>query len=230
MNTNSNSIFASLPVSVRHTTATQRWLRVSSALTLLLVLTAVMIGCQTTPRAGSAADVPSAAATAAPATQLREGDVIHIVFEAETNLNSVAKIQLDGTVVLPMLGGVKAAGKTLQDLQTDLQKSYKQFIKTSDLTVTLASTSACVYISGAVLRPGRIALDRPLTAMEAIMEAGGFDLNRAKPSDVSVLRVVNGSQKRYRLNLKSALREGDTQPFQLQPFDIVHVPEKTFNL
>jgi polysaccharide export outer membrane protein len=151
------------------------------------------------------------------------------MFGMETNLNTVAKIQLDGAVVLPLVGGVHAAGMTLQGLQTDLKQRYERLIKNAELTVNLAATSASVYVSGAVLRPGRIPLDRPLTAMEAIMEAGGFDPNRSKPSGVTVLRMENGQQKRYKLNLKSALKEGDTHPFQLLPFDIVHVPEKTFN-
>jgi polysaccharide export outer membrane protein len=164
-----------------------------------------------------------------PATTLREGDVVMVTFGVETNLNTVAKIQLDGNIVMPMLGVVHAGGMTLQGLQADLKQRYAPLIKVNELTVTLTTTSASVYVSGAVLRPGRLPLDRPLTALEAIMEAGGFDFNKAKPSQVSVLRMENGKQVRYKLNLKSALKEGDTHPFQLQPFDIVHVPEKTFN-
>ena len=218
------------------------WRSGGVALALLPALMALLTGCQepqpvwpSIPDATPGVTALTATATApaaasSPATRLREGDVIQVAFEAETNLNTVAKIQLDGTVVLPMVGSVQAVGRTLEDMQVSLRKSYEKFIKTSDLTVTLTTTSASIYVSGAVLRPGRIPLDRPLTAMEAIMEAGGFDLARAKPSDVSVLRMENGQQKRYRLNLKSALREGDASPFQLRPFDIVHVPEKTFNL
>lgn len=203
---------------------------------LPLVLIALVAGCQQ-PGADWAAASNSAIASAgttqpaaSPATVLRESDVIQIAFEAETNLNTVAKIQLDGTVVLPMVGEVHAAGKTLQELQADLQKSYAKFIKTSDLTITLSSSAACVYVSGAVLRPGRIPLDRPMTALEAIMEAGGFNLEKANLSKVSVHRMVNGRQKRFRLNLKSALDKGDTNPFQLQPFDMIFVPEKIWHL
>lgn len=210
---------------------------------MLLALAAapLITGCQQTktegiynsnplPASNPPGLAPASTNLTSPFTVLREGDVVQVAFEAETNLNTVAKIQLDGTMVLPMVGEVKAVGKTLMALETELQKSYERFIKTTDLTLTLTSTSASIYVSGAVLRPGRIPLDRPLTAMEAIMEAGGFDLTRAKTSDVSVLRIVNGQQMRYRLNLKAVLREGDLQPFQLQPFDILHVPEKTFNL
>ena len=187
------------------------------------------------PAAGEASNATTnailnpTAVPASPATLLTEGDVIQVTFDVETNLNSTAKIQLDGSVVLPLLGSTHAAGKSLSGLQSDLKQSYGRLVKNNELRVSLVSSSACVYVSGAVLKPGRVAMDRPLTALEAIMEAGGFDLNRAKPSEVSILRIENGQQKKFRVNLKSALQEGDTEPFQLQPFDIIYVPVKTFN-
>lgn len=217
----------------------KQWLAVI-ALLLLLPVAGFLTGCQHTAAYQPVDSTPTAASNplgstpatppTSPFTVLNAGDVVEVKFATETNLNTVVKIQLDGNIVMPMVGEVKAAGKTLNDLQADLQKNYQKFIKTTDLTLTVVSTSSCVYVSGAVLRPGRIPLDRPLTAMEAIMEAGGFDLTRAKPSSVSVLRIMNGQQMRYRLDLKAALRDGDVQPFHLQPFDIIHVPEKTFNL
>jgi hypothetical protein len=48
-------------------------------------------------------------------------------------------------------------------------------------------------------------------------------------SRVTVLRLEGGEQRTYRLNLKRALRGADEKPFYLKPFDIVHVPTKTFN-
>jgi hypothetical protein len=61
------------------------------------------------------------------------------------------------------------------------------------------------------------------------MEAGGFDHRRAKAGTVSVIRKESGQQRRFTLDLKRALSEGDTNPFYVQPFDIIHVPEKSFN-
>jgi hypothetical protein len=72
-------------------------------------------------------------------------------------------------------------------------------------------------------------MERPMTAFEAVMEAGGFDPSRAKLSDVTVLRIAEGHQKAFRLDLKRVLQGHDDSPFFLKPFDIVHVPSKTFN-
>jgi len=161
---------------------------------------------------------------------LQEGDVVRVTVEGATNLSSVVKVQLDGSVTLPLVGELKVLGKTPFELQGELTKLYAQLLKPGfEVNVALTSTAASVYVSGAVLKPGRIPMERPLTVLDAIMEAGGFDFSRAKPSGVTVFRVFAGQQFHYRLDLKRVLKGGDSGVFYLKPFDIVHVPEKTFN-
>lgn len=157
---------------------------------------------------------------------LAAGDTIKVTFAVETNLNTIAKIQIDGRVPLPLVGEVPAAGLTAQSLKTNLTDRYQRFLKGDEVTVTLAVSSASVYVTGAVLRPGKVVMDRPLTALEAIMEAGGFDI-RASAASVTVLRLENGRQTRHRVDLRSALNGVDSLPFWLKPFDIIKVPERT---
>ena len=65
--------------------------------------------------------------------------------------------------------------------------------------------------------------------MDAIMEAGGFDLNRAKPSAVTVFRVEEGKQRSYKIDMRKVLHGQQQDLFYVKPFDTIHVPEKTFN-
>jgi protein involved in polysaccharide export with SLBB domain len=95
--------------------------------------------------------------------------------------------------------------------------------------VDLISSGAIVYVSGAVLRPGPVELDHPLTVLEAVMAGGGFDNTRAKLSNVTVLRIVDGRQQVYHINLNRILAGRDDTPFYLQPYDIIYVPAKIFN-
>jgi protein involved in polysaccharide export with SLBB domain len=120
------------------------------------------------------------------------------------------------------------AGLTPDELRADLMKRYKSLLSVNEITVTVVSASASVYVTGSVLKPGRIPMDRPLTALEAIMEAGGFVPNKAKTWAVSVTRIVNGKQQHFDLDLKRALQGQDPNPFYLKPSDVVFVPEKTF--
>jgi polysaccharide export outer membrane protein len=160
---------------------------------------------------------------------LHEGDVVGITFQYSTNFNTIQKIALDGMLNLEMVGPVKASGMTLIELQQELTKMYKPLVKDDVTTVKLITSGASVYVSGAVLRPGMVEMDRPLTVIEAVMAAGGFDTSRAKLSAVSVLRIENGQQQAYHINLKKVLDGKEKSPFYLKPFDIIYVPAKTFN-
>jgi polysaccharide export outer membrane protein len=160
---------------------------------------------------------------------LTEGDIVSITFQYSTNFNTTQKIALDGTLNLDSVGQVKAAGKTPLQLQDELARLYKPQVKDDVLTVKVISSASSIYISGAVVRPGKIPMDRPMTVLEGIMEAGGFDPNRAKLSSVRVIRLVDGRQKIYMVDVRKVLEGTGEAPFYLKPFDIVHVPLKTFN-
>ncbi len=99
-------------------------------------------------------------------------------------------------------------------------------LQTKEVTVTLESSAFSVYVTGSVLRPGKVVSDRPLTALEAIMEAGGCDYNKANLKAVTVLRQENGQQHHYKLNLKGMIKGEPVEPFKLKPSDIIYVPEK----
>ena len=160
--------------------------------------------------------------------RLQEGDEIQISFEGATNLNTMQKVSADGLITMPFVGRVKAVGKTPLELEALLKVLFEPQVRTTEISVKIVASAAVVYVVGAIVKPSRVPLDRPLTALDAIMEAGGFDHSRAKLTEVAVLRAENGRRTRYLFNLKRALT-GETSLFYLKPFDIVYVPEKTFN-
>jgi len=197
-------------------------------LCLSLLATLLVIGCQSKAPFAYYAPVNMLAANYS-TNRLQEGDAVSITFQYSTNFNAIQKIPLDGLLNLEGVGPVKAAGKTPVELQTELTKLYRPQVKDDVITVKLLTAATSVYVSGAVFHPGRIPLERPLTPLEAIMEAGGFDPNRAQLAKVVVLRLEGGRQKTFHLNLKHVFEGADDSPFYLKPYDIVHVPTKTFN-
>ena len=189
---------------------------------LLLVAT----GCQTPPPAQQFGGVPPKNAPKADALLLREGDSVRVTFPGAPNLNSVQQIRRDGEISLPLIGEFKAAGLTPSGMEAELVKLYSPQLQTKEVTVTLESSAFAVYVTGAVLRPGRITSERPMTALEAIMEAGGFDYTKANLKAVAVIRRENGRTERHVLNLKRLLNGQQEDPFNLRPADIVFVPER----
>ncbi len=157
---------------------------------------------------------------------LREGDVLKISFPAAPNLNTAQTIRRDGRITLPLVGEFQAAGKTPSSMEKELLDLYGPQLQTKEVTVTVESSAFTVYVAGAVLRPGKITPNRPITALEAIMEAGGFDHARANMKAVVVIRHENNRTERFKLNLKQVLDGQRTEQFDLQPSDIIYVPER----
>ena len=157
---------------------------------------------------------------------LREGDVLKISFPGSANLDTIQPIRRDGRIAMPLIGEVDAAGLTPDGLQEKLIKLYASQISSKEVIVFVQSSSFPVFVNGAVIHPGKILSDHPITALEAVMEAGGFDYNTANLKSVKVIRNENGVMKNYVVNLKSILDGNANKPFYLKPSDIVYVPER----
>ncbi len=165
-----------------------------------------------------------------PALTLREGDIVKITFPGAPDLNPPEPLQIrrDGKITLPIIGEVMAADRTPSELQNDLIGLYSKQIQSKEVVVTVISSSFSVFVDGAVLHSGKITVNHPLTILEAVMEAGGFDYNKANTEKVSVIRKQEGADKYtyYTVNLKAVIAGKQNDLFYLQPGDMVHVPER----
>jgi polysaccharide export outer membrane protein len=157
---------------------------------------------------------------------IHEGDGLKISFPSAPNLDTTQQVRRDGRITLSMVGEVLAAGLTPAALEQELVKLYAAQLVSKEVSVTVVSSSFSIYVSGAVLRPGKIMSDRPISALEAIMEAGGFDNVKANMRAVVVTRQEGGQYKNYTLDLKQVLEGKQTQPFLLKASDVVYVPER----
>jgi polysaccharide biosynthesis/export protein len=195
-------------------------------------LSAVLMfaGCKSSGTSGlDAATAQAAQAGAGQPTDkllLREGDTLRLNFPGAPNLNTIQAIRRDGKLALPLVGEVQAAGLAPAELEKKLLELYGPQLQTKELTVTLESSAFPVYVTGAVLKPGKIVSDRPLNALEAIMEAGGFDLGKANLKNVRVIRNESGRTEYFSLDLKAYLEGRKTDTFRLKPSDILFVPER----
>jgi polysaccharide export outer membrane protein len=167
------------------------------------------------------------ASAARPVRTLAAGDEISVGFPGAPELNSKRKIQPDGSVSLPTVGDVPAAGSSIPQLRSRLIALYRPHLRNPDAIIALESAAAGIYVSGEVVRPGKVALERPMTALEAVMEAGGFS-ELANTSKVSVIRNEGGVQRRFELNMKDTLSGYGTRPFYLRPYDVVHVRQSVW--
>lgn len=157
---------------------------------------------------------------------LRAGDILEVSFPGSANLDSTQQIRRDGKIVLPLVGEVDAAGMSPDALQQSLIKLYAAQLSSKEVVVSLKSSSFPVFVTGSVIHPGKILSDHPITALEAVMEAGGPDYTTANLKAVKVIRNENGTMKNYKVNLKAVLDGDNSQPFYLKPEDIIYVSER----
>ena len=204
----------------------------------------MLSGCQSPKSTSESPPAPGhdATATPAPATSsstatapvpdksssmaLREGDTVKISFPGAPSLDTVQIIRVDGKITLSMVGEMKAAGLTPPELEAQLLKAYDSQLVVKEVTVTVQTSVFTVYVTGAVLRPGKVVSDRVETPLEAIIEAG-IDHNKANLKKVTVVREnENGQTERFKLNLDAVLKGKPAPPFTLKPMDAIYVPEK----
>jgi len=158
---------------------------------------------------------------------IREGDVVRITFPGAANLNTAQLVRRDGKIEMPLLGELQAADLTPAQLEQEILKRYGNQLLSKEVTVTVDSATYDVFVTGAVIKPGKVSAIRPMTALEAIMESGGPDYSKANLKDVTVIRQEkNGRSRNYRLNLRDVLDGKRAETFYLKPSDIIYVREK----
>lgn len=161
------------------------------------------------------------------AVGVQPGDMVRIVFPGAPTMNSGVQVQSDGTISLPLGGSLMVRGKLPTDIEKDILKTYGDQLVVKEVSVSLESAGFPVFVSGAVLRQGRVQCRQSMTALEAIVEAGGFVEGRADLRHVKVVRQQeDGTTKTFLLDLRSALRGDAGQQFYLRPSDVVYVPER----
>jgi polysaccharide biosynthesis/export protein len=159
---------------------------------------------------------------------LKPGDVVKVIFPNGEKMDTVETIRPDGKITLTIIGDVAVAGKTPEQFRKELVERYsKEIVSSQNILVVVESYSFPIYVMGAVMRPGKITADHTLTVLEALMEAGGFDPERAQLKAVKVVRTQGGRTQTFKVNLKGIQTPGaPVEIFYLQPNDIVMVPQK----
>ena len=152
--------------------------------------------------------------------RLHVGDTITITLTGppEELTPQEKPIKEDGTITLPDIGRVKAAGKTPGELEDAIHRRYVPAIYTH-LNVTVRTTSDQVYfVRGEVRQPGRLIYVGPITVTKAITSAGDFT-DFANRRNVVLIR---SSGQRFKLNCVQILN-GDAPDPPVFPGDQIEV-------
>lgn len=156
---------------------------------------------------------------------IQAGDVLELRFTYATQFNESQAVRSDGKLDLAMVGEVQAEGKSIPQLRQELMAAYASKLNYPDLTVIMRSqANSQVYVGGEVRAPGLIRVRNRLTALEAVMRAGGFDPKTAAMSSVIVVRHKGDERYGCRVDLTGDIDGQAGKVFWLQAGDIVWVP------
>lgn len=160
-----------------------------------------------------------------PLITLGPGDVIDIKFRFWPELSELQTVRPDGRISLQLVDDVQVMGLTPEQLDVHLTKLYETHIKDPVLTVIVRSVAnQRVYVGGAVASPGLLPINGSMTALEAIMTAGGFDVATAEASSVVLVQNIGGKRYASLLDLKSAFYNPESNQYFLRPNDMLFVP------
>ena len=181
-------------------------------ISLFLLFIALAIGPALAPSAQAAA--PSTVADAG--YTLGTGDKIRIIVYGEDDLSGEFQVDGSGTVRLPLIGQVAAAGRTIRQFEADVTaKLADGYLKSPRVSVEVTNYRP-FFILGEVNKPGEYPYVNGMTVVTAVALAGGYTY-RADEDDVYVQR--NGQPE------KEMPADGTTK---VMPGDTIRVAERFF--
>jgi polysaccharide biosynthesis/export protein len=161
--------------------------------------------------------------------RLNPGDVLDVIYRYTPEFNQSITVQPDGYVMLEIVGEVKIGGLTLEQARQKILETAAKRLKDPEVNLLLKQFQKPYFVvSGEVVQPGKFELNENVTALQAVLLAGGFK-DSAKSSQILVFRKINAETAEVKLlNLKGIKKRGDLEnDFQLQSGDMIMVPRNT---
>ena len=152
------------------------------------------------------------------ATTFQVGDRVTVTVYGEPNLTGVYDVNPAGFVNLPLIGNVKAVGRTSTELQREIADRYSRgkFLQEPQVTVAVVEYRP-VYIFGEVKNPGSVPYRPGLNVLTAVTVAGGL--------------TYRGSREKIYLQ-RSGEQVWNEYPqlssVTIMPGDLIRIPERYF--
>lgn len=150
-------------------------------------------------------------------------DLVEIRVWKEPELSISTPVLPDGRISVPVVGELVAAGRTVKELEREIEAGLKRVLTSPIVSVSVKEVNAArVFIIGEVTHPGVYPIRGKLTVLHALALAGGMTAFADKDEVTVLRRESTGEERRFGWSYDQAVRGG--QPFELEPGDVVVVP------
>lgn len=176
--------------------------------------------------------------TAQSGYQLTPGDIVRVEVIEDPELNRTVLVAPDGRITFPLAGSVRAAGRTLAAIQTDLVTKLSPsfntpptvFVSLEQVTEPeeVETDTIDVFVLGEVANPGRLTLEPGATVLEAFAEMGGFsDFAAIKRVQLRRRNDGTGAEDVFPLNFDEITKGTSTSgTATLRDGDVILVPTR----
>lgn len=191
-------------------------------------LACTLAGCATN---GNLPPAPQAVDVAQARYRIGPMDALNIVVWHNPDLSGPVTVRPDGFVSLPLIGDLKAAGRTPSELSDDAKKALSTLVVEPSVSVTVTGFQGVyadqVRIVGEAARPQAVPYRQNMTLLDVMIQVGGMT-DFADGNNAVLIRGSEGG-KQYRIRLTDLLKRGDISAnAAIQPGDIVMVPQSWF--
>ena len=116
------------------------------------------------------------------------GDVLDISVWKDEALTRSCVVRPDGFISFPLIGDVRASGKTSQQLKLEMENRLIRYVPGLTLSLEIKQiNSMIVYVIGKVNIPGRFVVNANIDVLQALSTAGGLN-PFAKENDIKIFR------------------------------------------
>ena len=159
---------------------------------------------------------------------LGPGDTIEILVEGDHDLTRTTTIKPDGSIDLPLVGEVTAAGRTTSQLAAELIRLYSKYLRAPSITVAVHELRVDrISVLGQVNKPGEYPIRPGATILDVLASAGG-PTDRADLTKATIMREETGGRADpIEVNLLEAFAKdakNDSPAVKLLPGDVLFVP------
>jgi polysaccharide export outer membrane protein len=161
-----------------------------------------------------------------PDYKLHPGDKVIIgVYDDPKLLPQEITVAPDGKIAYPMVGVLTVAGKTVEQIRSELEAKLKKYISDPIATVIVTDVKGnVVYVIGQVLKPGSITMNPTINVLQALSMAGGAN-PYAKLDGIIIIRSSGGTQRVLPFKYGQVSSGKDLQQnIELESGDVVVVP------
>ena len=158
---------------------------------------------------------------------IKEGDKLEISVWDYPEFTTATTVSMGGTISIPLVGDIKAAGMTKEDFTAAAKKRLVEYVKGEPkLTVNISSPMALkVSVIGAVTRQDNFPVTSEVSLLEIVSTAGGGTAE----SDLSHVRIIRAGANRdpIDIDLARAIETGEVESIpKIRPGDTVYIPKK----